>query len=332
MTDDNPIVAEAAQRAAGSPLDGAGMAKDAADLVTKVASGDWTEGLVSLASLAYETKDLLTDPLAKLAGVGLGWAIEFFSPLRWLLDQLTGNQEQLNQYVETWSGIADEMAAAADDLHAHHTADSAGWTGPAVAQYRLFCANQVDLYRAAAAAARSVADNARMSGTVLTVVREIVRGLVTDAVGKTISIACRYPPPTTLAAAPEIAGTVLSTGSRIADWLRKLGTALANASELLARSGGLFRQVRAGLRTAGMLSSSARRGAMRAAVVDEGAAIVRDAAKQAVKELPGRLPEKVVVEGAKGAANTAAGMSSDERQQDERLYDGPGPHRVTGTL
>jgi hypothetical protein len=69
----NPITGAAAERAAGSPLDGAGMAKDAADLAAKVANGDWTEGLVSLGSLAYETKEFLRDPLAKLASMGLGW-------------------------------------------------------------------------------------------------------------------------------------------------------------------------------------------------------------------------------------------------------------------
>lgn len=332
MPDD--ILATAADRAERSPLEGAGMAKDAADLVTKVASGDWTEGLISLASLAYETKDFLADPLAKLTSMGLGWIIEFFGPLHWLLDQLTGDQEQLNLIVETWSGIAGEMSAAADDLHTRYTTDSANWTGPAVAQYRVFCADRVELYRAASATAQSVADNARMSGTVLTVVRELVRGLFTDAVGKAISIACRYPPPTTPAAAPEIATMITDTSSQAVQWVRKLERAFGNAGELLSQSGSQFRGIRSGLKLASQMPTLARRVGVASAVFEETAHLAKDVSKRVVKEIPGQLPEKVTVEVSKGVANTAAVMAGEpEPPADQsQLYDEPGPHRVTGNL
>lgn len=331
MPDADPVLEAATSRAERAPLEGSGMAKDAADLATKVASGDWTEGLVSLASLAYETKDLLADPLAKLTSMGLGWVIEFFGPLRWLLDQLTGDQEQLNLIVETWSGIAGEMAQAADDLHSHYTSDTANWSGPAVAQYQLYCANEVDLYRAASASARSVADNVRMSGTVLTVVREIVRGLITDAAGKAISILCRYPPPTTAAAAPEIAAVVTDTGNRVVQWIDKLKRAFSNAQQMLRDSGRLFRNVRSMLQTSTMFATAARRSGVRSAVFEEVAHLAKDAGTQAVKEIPQQLPEKVAVESVKGAMTAAASMAKDVGDQGE-LYDGPGPHRVTGEL
>lgn len=334
MPDPNPITGAAADRAAASPLEGSGMLKDATDLATKVAGGDWAEGLLSLGSLVYETRDLLADPLAKLASMGLGWVIEFFGPLRWLLDQLTGNQEQLNLIVETWSGISGELSTAADDLHVVYTTDTANWAGPAVAQYRLFCADRVDLYRAASATAKSVADNARMSGMALTVVREIVRGLITDAAGKAISIACRYPPPATPAAAPEITTMIASTGNKIVQWIRKLRRAFDNAMDLLRKSGGLFRNLQAGLKTASQLPSLARRFEFTSALFEEAAVIVKDATKQAVKEIPGQLPEMAAVELAKGAAGATMAMADDPEPPagQNQLYDGPGPHRVTGTL
>lgn len=326
MPDANPVLQAATSRAERSPLEGSGMAKDAADLATKVAGGDWTEGLVSLASLAYETKDFLADPLAKLVSMGLGWAVEFFSPLRAVLDQLVGDQEQLNLIVETWSGIADEMATAADDLHSHYTSDSANWSGPAVAQYQLYCAEQVDLYRAASATARSVANNARTSGLILTVVRELVRGLMTDAVGKAISIACRYPPPTTPAAAPEIAVMITDTSSQAAQWIQKLTRAFANAGDLFRQSQNLFQHIRRVLRTAERLSVRVRPAEVLSGVADVAAGAFR----QTVKDIPGQLPEKIAVESAKGFTNTAMGATRDAEQGE--LYDRPGPHRVTGEL
>jgi hypothetical protein len=299
-----------------------------------VASEDWTEGLVSLASMAYESKEFLADPLAKLSSMGLGWVIEFFGPLRWVLDQLTGNQEQLNLMVETWSGIAGTMTEAADDLHDLYTTASANWTGPAVAQYRLYCADQVDLYRAASASAQSVADNARLSGTALTVVREIVRGLITDAAGKAISIACRYPPPATLAAAPEIATAITNTGNKIVQWYRKLMRVFDNAKELLHQSGGIFRKVQGALKTAARYENPGRRAKFLSAAFGELGSFAKAAAKQAVKEIPEQIPEKVVAETAKGVASATVGMAEDPEPSDDQnqLYDGPGPHRVTGKL
>lgn len=328
MPEPNPVLSAAAERAAASPLEGSGMVKDAADLAAKVASGDWTEGLVALLSAVHETRDLLADPLAKLTSMGLGWVIEFFGPLRWLLDQLTGNTEQLNLTVETWSGIAVELAGAADDLHGHYTADSASWTGPAVAQYRRYCAEQVDLYRAASATAQSVADNARMSGAMLTVVREIVRGLITDAVGKTISIACRNPPPLIFAAVPQVTAVIAETGNKIVQWVHKLKRAFDNAIELLSQSGNLFRGIRSALEFAKNTHIALSRTHLLSGIAD----IATDAAKQAVKAIPGQLPEMVLVETAKGAASAALADDPEPPADQSQLYEGPGPHRVTGTL
>jgi hypothetical protein len=329
----DPIVDAAADRAAASPLEGSGMLKDATDLATKVWNGDWAEGLVAAGSIAYETKDLLRDPLAKLTSMGLGWVIEFFGPLRWVLDQLTGNQEQLNLIVETWSGIAGAMNKAAGDLHTRYTTDTARWSGPAVAQYRLYCADQVDLYRAASTTAMSVANNARMSGAVLTTVREIVRGLITDAVGKAVSTICRYPPPATPAATPEIATTVIDTGNKVVQWLDKLKRAFANARELLSQSKRLFREVHGLLRFSRELATN--RGAFRATVFETVGVIAKGLGKQALKEMPAEIPEVVVAESVKGAAGAAAAATKGPEQppeQQNQLYDGPGPHRVTGTL
>lgn len=334
MPDSHDIAAAAAHRASTSPLEGAGMAKDAADLMTKVASGDWTEGLVSLASLAYETKDLLADPVAKLTSMGLGWLIEFFGPLHWLLDKLTGDQEQLNLIIETWSGIAGELAAAADDLHTRYTTDSAHWTGPAVAQYRLFCADQVELYRAASATAQSVADNARMSGTALTVVRELVRGLVTDAVGKIISIVSRYVPPTTPAAAPEIASVIADTSNQAVQWVRKLQRAFDNARALWGESGRFFREVSWLLKQSREIADKALRSQVRSDTLDIVGSLAARAAKQTAKEIPEQLPEKIAVEFSKGYANSAAAVAKEPEPPDDQsqLYEGPGPHRITGNL
>lgn len=340
MPEGNPIADDAAAKTEDErpAFKGAGMLQDAVDLGEKVRAGDWTEGLLSAASGVYETREFLQDPIAKLASMGLGWVIEYFDPFTWVLDELTGDQQRLGVMAETWSGIATELHGAADDLDGHYRKDAARWTGPAVAQYRLFCADRVDLYHAAGATAQATADNVSLSRSILSVVREIVRGLVTDAIGKVISIVCRYPPPATPAAAGEISVTVTNTGTRIQQWLDTLQRAFANAARMMKDGGTLFRDVKealAHMNKLGRMSMSASRHLdfMATALTGTGTS-VRNAAREAAGELPDAVVEKVAIETVKESVNVA---SDEARKPDEpgdpgRLYDGPGPYRVTGTL
>ncbi|GAB1514478.1 PPE domain-containing protein [Actinophytocola sp. KF-1] len=241
MPDGNPIVAAAQDKV--SWAEGSGLVQDAVDLVNQVDSGQWAAGLTSLLSAGLTVRDVIVDPVAKLASMGLGWVIEFFDPLNVWLDWLTCDSEQLTVAAETWSGIAAELRTAADELTGYSTTDTAGWSGPAVDQYRVFCADRVDLFNAAAGAAAATANLINRNKILLTVVRSIVRDLITDGIGKVISIVLRYPPPATLAASGEIAGQVQRTGAAIADLVRKLQQALRNAWDLLKRSGNIFTEV-----------------------------------------------------------------------------------------
>jgi hypothetical protein len=330
--------AAAAVEADAPAFKGAGMLQDAVDLGERVSSGDWTEGLASLASAGYETAELLRDPIAKLASMGLGWVIEAFAPFRSLLDALTGDQQRLATLVGTWSGIADELHGAAQDLHDRYTKDTAGWTGDAVEQYRRFCADRVDLYHAAGATARSTADNVGLSRSVLAVVREVVRGLVSDAVGTAISIVCRYPPPATPAAAGELGALVSRTGGLVREWLTKLQRAFANAAQLMKDGGNLFRDVREALVHLNKLGRMSMRSGRHVEWLATTATGMGKHAKNVVREATGDLgeqaAEKIAIESGKEAVNASAEYAKrpDEPGDPSRLYEGPGPHRVSGTL
>jgi hypothetical protein len=225
-------------------LEGAGLVQDVGELTAAVASGQWAGGFASLLSAGFAVKDTLQDPMAKLISMGLGWAIEFFGPLNAWLDWLTVDQEQLTVAAETWSGISAELRAVAQDLDGWYKTDSASWSGAAVDQYRTFCADRVNLYDAAAGAAAVTANLINHNKILLTIVRSIVRDMITDAVGKVISIILRYAPPGTPLAGGEIVMQVQSTGNAIVDLMRKLQHALGNARKMLQQSGTIFTQAK----------------------------------------------------------------------------------------
>jgi methyl-accepting chemotaxis protein len=253
MSDGNPIAAAAQDKV--SWAEGSGLVQDAKDLVDQVSSDQWAAGLTTLLSAGLNVRDAIQDPMAKLISMGLGWVIEFFDPLNAWLDWLTCDTEQLTVAAETWSGISAEMRTAADELDGYYKTDTAGWSGPAVDQYRIFCADRVDLYNAAAGAAAATANLVNRNKVLLTMVRSIVRDLITEGVGKVISIVLRYPPPVTVAASGEIVGQVTRTGNAIVDLVRKLQQALKNAMRLLRQSNRLFKEIRESIRDLNALTT-----------------------------------------------------------------------------
>src|SRR5690349_8364994 len=56
---------------------------------------------VVTASAVLDTVAFVLDPLAKLIAAGLGWLIEHVSFLRWPLDQLAGNPDQIKVLAES---------------------------------------------------------------------------------------------------------------------------------------------------------------------------------------------------------------------------------------
>lgn len=320
MTEGNPIIAAAEDKV--SPLEGLAMFQDLYELRGQIDSGQWAGSLVSLLSGALNMRDLFTDPMAKLVSMGLGWVIEFFDPLNAWLDWLTCDQEQLTVAAETWSGISAELRTSADELDGYYKTDTAGWSGPAVDQYRLFCADRVKLYDAAAGAAAATANLINSNKVLLTMVRSIVRDLITDGVGKVVSIVLRYPPPTTLAAAGEIAGQVARTGNAIVDLVRKLQQAFKNAKQLLRQSGNIFKEVGEQIRqlkldvalasrTSRILQNSDavmrvyNRGVDQ--ILGQASDVAKYSAKTAGIEGAASLPEKVFVETVKETTKYAEG-------------------------
>ena len=51
------------------------------------------------------------DPISALLANGLGWAMEYFEPLRQMLDELTGKPDVVASHAATWNNMATELAS-----------------------------------------------------------------------------------------------------------------------------------------------------------------------------------------------------------------------------
>jgi hypothetical protein len=232
-----------------SAFEGAGLFQDFWDAGTAVADGNWTEGLVNAAFGAGDLAELVADPFGTVAAAGVGWAMEFFPWLREPLDWLTGDQTALENMVGTWENVGKELEKISTDLQDTVKKDSAAWEGASADAYRAFAEDRAATYAGVATGANAIAKLVDICKTILSVVRSIVRDLISECVGKLISIACRYAGPALpVGMATEGTAEAVKTGSKCMEWIKKLLKAFKKAQELFHRISDIFRRVKGALK------------------------------------------------------------------------------------
>ncbi|MCU1682888.1 MAG: hypothetical protein JWQ81_3627 [Amycolatopsis sp.] len=90
---------------------------------------------VTVASGVLDTVAFVLDPLAKLISAGLGWLIEHVRFLRWPLDQVAGNPDQIKVIATQLHTIGENLRNAATDLDSALKADLPTWKGQAADQF-----------------------------------------------------------------------------------------------------------------------------------------------------------------------------------------------------
>ncbi len=232
-----------------SAFEGAGLFQDFWDAGTAVADGNWTEGLMNAAFGAGGIAEFVADPIGTFASAAVGWAMEFFPWLREPLDWLTGDQVALENMVGTWENVGKELEKISTDLQDTVKKDSAAWEGASADAYRAFAADRAATYAGVATGANAIAKLVDICKTILSVVRSIVRDLISECVGKLISIACRCPGPALpVAMATEGTAEAVKTGGKCMQWIKKLLKAFKKAQELFHRIGDIFRRVKGALK------------------------------------------------------------------------------------
>jgi hypothetical protein len=322
---ENSLVTDAKKKVdeGSSALEGAGMAQDFWDAAAKAADGDWTEGLLNLGFGAAGVAEFLSDPIAGLASMGLGWLIEHVEFLRAPLDWVIGNQEQLEVMQETWSGISDEVEGVAKDLAEAVKADSAEWVGEGADAYRAFAAELGDLYSGVAGGAKAVSVLIEVCKSILNVVRSVLRDLLTECIGKLISILMRYPGPAAPAGlAGEGTAEIVSTGTRMSEWLRKLMRAFQRGIQHFHDLSGLFKVVGRKLLDALKDAGHAAPGIFKDGVEELPKAVKEEAGKEAGKKTAGAYDE----------ADQDYRENHYNEKRAEPVFERQGGRRITGSI
>ncbi|WP_026925419.1 WXG100 family type VII secretion target [Glycomyces arizonensis] len=165
---------------------GAGLADSIQDLVESIKSDGWVDDLLAGGGLALEVVGTVMDPFSALLSNGLGWAMEYFEPLRSMLDELTAKSDVVMSHATTWTNIAGELQSISEDLQAHLESDTPEWTGDAADAYQRLMANNVDAIGGMGALAAALSAATEGAGALVQITRELVRDLIAELVAHVV--------------------------------------------------------------------------------------------------------------------------------------------------
>jgi uncharacterized protein YukE len=231
MTDGSLIAPVQSTR---DPWTGSSLADGIEDLVGAIKSEDWVSGALAGAGLAVEGAASVIDPFSALLANGLGWAMEYFEPLRQVLDELTGMPDVVRAHAATWNNMAAELHTMSADLGTHLGGDLPGWTGDAADSYQSLMANNVNAIGGLAAVSAGMAAATEGAGGLVEMTREIVRDLIADLIARVIVWAIEALLVVTIPViAAQIVAAVAKWAGRILNYTTSLVQSITNLSLLL---------------------------------------------------------------------------------------------------
>jgi hypothetical protein len=230
MTGEN-LVADVTSTRTG--LTGFSLAESFQGLQQAVDSGGWVDQALAGGAFALETAATVLDPFSALLAGGLGWAMEYFEPLREMLDQLAGVPDRVQAHAATWTNMSGAMLSMADDLDA--ALDGLpDWQGPAAASYQTLMANNVDALDGLSVLAATMSSATEAAGNLVAFTRDLVRDLIADLVARVIVWAAEALLVVTIPlVAAQIASAVVKWAGRILSYTSALVTSLTNLTRLL---------------------------------------------------------------------------------------------------
>jgi uncharacterized protein YukE len=224
----------AAVESTRQPWTGAMLPDAIEGLVEAIESEGWVDDALAGTGLALTAVGTAMDPFSALFANGLGWAMEYFQPLRNALDAITGMPDVVLSHAQTWDNMAGELEGMSQDLQRHLVRDLPNWQGASATEYHDMMVNNVEALGGLGAAARAMAAATEGAGNLVRFTRDLVRGFIADLVARVIRIAAEA---ASVVAAPlvvwEVASFIFTWGGRVFTYASALVTSLQNLNKLL---------------------------------------------------------------------------------------------------
>lgn len=225
---------------------GIGIAESSMDAFNGIKDGDWVSGGLGVLSLAGEVAGAAIDPFGYLMSSVASFLMEHVQPLKDMLDSVAGNPPVIQSYADTWGNVSKALGERKTDFDNAVKNGTTGWTGAGADAYRAFAAEHSDALSGAATVAGAISTVTMIMGQVVSFVRETVRQLIADLVGKLIAwvmeevFSLGFGTPVVVA---QATAAIAKWGKKIGELLKKLTDTIRKVSPLLSKLVDLFEKI-----------------------------------------------------------------------------------------
>lgn len=142
---------------------------------------------VGVVSGVLDTVALILDPFAKLISAGLGWLIEHIKFLRWPLDQIAGNPDQIKVIADNLHTTGQNLRNTASDMNKSRTSTVTQWQGAAYDNFNATMTGHEKDIDNAGHAVDTAGYVVETTMALISAVRSLFRDLITTILGDFIA-------------------------------------------------------------------------------------------------------------------------------------------------
>ncbi|TPW76741.1 hypothetical protein [Schumannella sp. 10F1B-5-1] len=133
----------AAAATSTSPFNGSNILADGRALSAAVKNGNWLDGGIAFLQGLGDAAAALSDPIGSIVNCGLGWVMNYISPLKEWLNKLAGSQSAVQSFAKQWTQAGTVMRQAGGTLAAR-LKDLEGMSGKTVDSYLAYAADAAE--------------------------------------------------------------------------------------------------------------------------------------------------------------------------------------------
>lgn len=176
------------------------------------------------------------DPLEKLISKGLGFVIDYITPVKEALEMVTGSPDALNSAAQNYNKISDETNKLGQELHDQLKTGFSNWEGDASQAAHQQMATFLDGVHGTAQLAAQISEVLQASAVLMKAAKDIIIGIIADFVEQML-----------ITWAIGLAGSVLTLGASdaaaTAATVAEAGTSIARAGEEVSKVTRLIEKV-----------------------------------------------------------------------------------------
>lgn len=166
--------------------DALGPIGDIRDAVIQLESGDWKGGAESALSAVQGIGELALGGLGGLISYGVNILLNYVDPLKFWMDQLTGDSAQVNGMAMTWASIGDSLRSTASELNSRSTSAMQNMKGESVSRYLGRQGQVVGSINTLADASATVGSAVAKAAELVKKTHDYVCKLISDIIGEVV--------------------------------------------------------------------------------------------------------------------------------------------------